>query len=120
MKLKLRAYFSEYNSNWGRLTLNFLDDEIEAFTHDFLINKHEKSILNGINSPVHNDTTKFYVKIKKKSFINSYTSESKIVRVPIQDLLEHIVIMEVDLKNYLFNGKAGWYLSLNAIYKETI
>jgi hypothetical protein len=107
-EIYLRAFFKSYDSENKKLTMLFLDDEIEAFTKDFL-NKYYSA---AQNNPV--KSQEFYVKWDKKSI--AYVDKSGVCLVPVQELIDKVVNLCVYIKHYNFmsNGKKiqGWNINL--------
>jgi hypothetical protein len=115
MIFNLRAFFYEYNSDWKRLTFKILDNDVEPFTNKFLINKYNNSNGNEI-CPININKGEFYVKLKSKYFLNSFNNKKKIIKVPIEDLLDQRVNIEVEIQHYNNFDRKGWYFILKEIY----
>lgn len=108
-EINLRAYFKSYDATTKKATMLFLDDDTEKFTKEFLTQYYSASQNNPIRMQ------EFYVKFdQKKSFC--YLDKSDQIRVPIQDLLNKVIIMVVFIKHYNFNSNGkkiqGWNINL--------
>lgn len=112
MEINLRAFFKEYNPKWKRLTLTFLDDEIEKFTPEFFQKKYNLNIGN----PVDFSRGEFYVKVQSIYSVKCYLTKNKNTRIPLEDLINKRVELIVQPRTYHYKGKQGWNLKLIEIY----
>lgn len=96
----IKAYFQKYDEINKKMTLLFLDDEIEPFTKSFLT----KYYSSAQNNPV--KYNEFYVKIDARKSICYLDKASQII-VPIQDNLDKVVIMDITIKHYNFTNNFG-------------
>jgi hypothetical protein len=112
--INLRAFFKSYNYGNKKLTMNFLDDEVEPFTKKFLM-----SYFNwNQNNPVKDN--EFYVKssIKSKACVDKHGE----ISTTIQELVDTVVCLQVEIRHYNFSDKKtnnriiGWNLNLINIY----
>ena len=119
-RLVLRGFFVSYDT-YDRAKILFLDDydpesfdknslvaDKQTFTKSYIMKKSNPS--NGKN-PLTDDNTSFYVKCKKGhvGYINR-------LPVPLLDLRQHKVEMDVEIKKYKFtkmgNTLRGWTINL--------
>ena len=109
-EINLRAYFQSINGK--KLTMLFMDDEVESFTKQFLT----KYYSNAQNNPIRSQ--EFYVNFDPKKSI-CYLDKADQIIVPIEQLLNKFVLMTVYIKHYNFtsNGKKiiGWNINLLSI-----
>lgn len=107
-EIKLKAYFRNYDAVTKKLTMLFLDDVTEPFTRSFLTQYYNAAQ----NNPV--ESQQFYVKFSQYSMC--YADKAKQARVPLQDLLQHVVSITIYIKHYNFMsaGKKiqGWNINL--------
>lgn len=106
-EINLRAYFKSCEDK--KLTMLFMDDDIETFTKQFLT----KYYSNAQNNPIRNQ--EFYVKFDQKKSI-CYLDKADQIIIPIEELLNKFVEMTIYIKHYNFisNGRKviGWNINL--------
>lgn len=99
-EITIKAFFKSYDENYKKLTLLFLDDEVEPFTKSFLT----KYYSSAQNNPI--KYGEFSVKHDvRKSRV--YIDKGEQILAPIQDLLDQIVEMTVFIRHYNFTDKSG-------------
>ena len=108
----LRGLLIHNNSEWKALTLYFVDDD---FTHDYLLYRDENYY--G-KSPVSKDSGLYYVKYKSLWNLACFASEKKENRIPVDDLINSVVCMEVQVKRYNYKSSSGWSLQLVEMWKD--
>ena len=107
----IKAYFKHYNTENKKLTLLFLDNEVEPFTKDFLT----KYYSNAQNNPIKDN--EFYIKHDIKKSV-CYLDKKEQVMIYIQDLLDQIVSIVIYIKHYNFSDRMtgkkiiGWNIHL--------
>ena len=111
--ITLKAFYKSCDTNNKKLSMLFLDDEIEPFTKNFLM----KYYSNAQNNPIRGN--EFYVKYNDRSICCLDKSETCVGS--ISDLVDSIVIMRVNIKNYNFansDGRKviGWNIVLDRIH----
>lgn len=109
--IDIRGYLKEYNADYKRLTLQFLDSTIEPFTYEYLMKYYALTQTNPIKG------NEFYVKFDIKKSL-CFLDKNMMVRVPVQDLVGHVVKMTVSIKHYNFmdpktsKKNSGWNINL--------
>lgn len=107
-EINLKAYFKSYDQENKKLTLLFLNEEIEPFTKDFLTKYYSAAQ----NNPV--KPQEFYVKWNK--ICKVYIDKADMCQVPVQSLQDKVVTLSVYIKHYNFvsYGKKiqGWNINL--------
>lgn len=100
--LQVKGYYKSIDTNYKKLTLLFLDDEIDDtrnILQRFYSDKH--------NNPIrHNE---FTVKFDTKS--KCFIDKSDMSQVPLLDLVDQTVILQVYIKHYNFTDKTGKKIS---------
>lgn len=96
----IKAYFNSYNPEYKKMTMLFLDDEIEPFTKSYLT----KYYFGAQNNPIKNG--EFYVKFDVKK-AKVYADKSCQFNTAVQELLDQVVEMRVYIKHYNFVDKSG-------------
>lgn len=112
-EINLRAFFSSYDADVKKLTMVFLDTEIEAFTKSFLNSYYSTAQ----NNPIRDQT--FFIKFDQKKS-HCFHDKACINLVDIQDLLDKVVTVTVYIRHYNFmsNGKKiqGWSINLVSMF----
>ena len=99
-EITLTAYFKQYDENNKKLTMLFLDDEIEPFTKSFLTKYYDTAQ----NNPIKDN--EFYIKFDLRKSVCFLDKGYQII-VPVQDMLDKIVCMTVAIRNYNFTNNMG-------------
>lgn len=111
--ITLRAYFYKCDDKYKKTTMLFIDNEKEAFTKSFLTRLYSPFQTNPINK----DLSEFYVKFDDLKSL-AYLDKAKVVRTPIQALLDKHVEISVKISHYNFVDKKtgkkiiGWNMFL--------
>ena len=98
--IQLKAFFKSYNEKYKKLTMLFLDDEIEPFTKSYLTKYYfatQHNPINGMEFVVKFDATKAKI----------YKDKGDQLPVPIQDMLDQVVKLDIYIKHYNFTDKSG-------------
>lgn len=99
-EITLKAIFNKYDEQTKKLSMLFLDTEIEPFTKNFLTKYYSESQHNPINR------NEFYVKFDMKKSI-CFLDKGNQVIVPVQDMLDKVVSITVLIKHYNFTNAKG-------------
>ena len=95
----IKAFLKECDTDNKKLTMLFLDDEIERFTKNFLTNYYS----NAQNNPIKGE--EFYIKYCDKS--RFFLDKVGVVIGDVQTLVDSIVIVQVHIRHYNFTDKSG-------------
>lgn len=106
--LNVQGFFKTCDINYKKITFLLLDDEANL-TKNILMKYHSEYQKNPIND------TEFYVKFDNKS--KCYIDKADLAQIPITNLVDQVVTMQVYMKHYAFTDKygkkiTGWTLNL--------
>lgn len=110
-ELKIRAYYKSCDNESKKLTMLFLDDNIDPYTRSAITRLYYPAQCNPMNQA----KTEFYVKFNSAS--RAYLDLMDASPTSIQSLVDQVVEIIVYIRHYNFvgaNGKKiiGWNLNL--------
>lgn len=107
--ITIKAFLKTNDIANKKLTMIFLDDEVEKFTREFLTKYYN----NAQNNPIRNN--EFYVKFNFNS--KCYLDKNKTCIGSMNALVDSVVLAKVYIKNYNFTNPdgrkiIGWNINL--------
>lgn len=111
--ITIRAFLKSCDTTSKKLTMIFLDDEIEEFTKSFLMNYYS----NAQNNPIRDN--EFIVKYCEKS--RCFLDNARQTIGSMSDLVDNVITANVFIRHYNFTsgGKKiiGWNVNLVSMQK---